>query len=114
MGKANIDYFEMSNKAIIGLIGDYVKQHRLDRNFTQENVAKDAGVNRWTVGQIERGESITLVSLIQILRSLDLLDVMDSFQYKKEVSPIELAEIERKKKRRARGKSSAQIDESEW
>ena len=113
MINAKIDYSEMSNTAIIGLIGKYVKQQRLDKNITQEQVAEDAGVNRWTVGKIERGDSITLLSLIQILRALDLLNVFEKFQYERKISPIEMVKFE-STKIRARGKNTTDKDKSEW
>jgi len=114
MVNTNLDYSEMSNIAIISLIGEYIKQHRLDKNITQEQVAKDAGVNRWTIGKIERGHSITLISLIQILRALDLMTVFEIFKYERKLSPIELVKLEESKKQRARGKKSTHRDESEW
>lgn len=114
MVKANIDYAEMSNMAIINIIGEYIKQQRLEKNITQEQVARAAGVNRWTIGKIEGGNSITLLSLIQILRALDLMDVFAIFQHERQLSPIELVKLESSKKQRARAKNTKDLGESEW
>jgi len=114
MTNANIDYSEMSNSAIITVVGQYIKQQRLEKNMTQAQAAEEAGVNRWTISKIEKGESVTLVSLIQILRALELLDVFEKFQYEKKISPIELVKLEGTKKQRARGKKSSSKTVSEW
>lgn len=114
MGKANKDWIAMSDTAVITEIGNFIKEERLSRNKTQAQIARYAGINRWTLGQIENGESVTLLSLIQILRALDLLHLLDIFKIVKKISPIELAKLERKKRQRARNKSENQNTESDW
>ncbi len=105
MGYTSIDYSEMSDRAIISLVGQFIKQQRLEKEMTQAKVAEAAGVNRWTISKIENRESITLTSLIQILRALELLDIFEKFQYKRKLSPIEMVKIESKNKKRVRGKN---------
>ena len=100
--KTNTDWVAMSDKAIIGAIGAYIRYQRLEQNKTQAQVAKEAGINRWTLSQIENGESITLATLIQILRALDLIHLLSIFTVKEEISPIEYARLKEKKKKRAR------------
>jgi len=102
--KTNTDWVAMSDKAIIGAIGAYIRHQRLEQNKTQAQVAKEAGINRWTLSQIENGESITLATLIQILRVLDLIHLLSIFTIKEIISPIEYAKLKKKKKRRARPK----------
>lgn len=100
-----MEWVAMSDRAIISAIGAYIKHQRLEQNKTQAQVAKEAGVNRWTLGQIENGESITLATLIQILRALDLLHLLSVFTVKEEISPIEYARLKEKKRKRARPKT---------
>jgi hypothetical protein len=45
MEKTNEDWVAMSDKAIIGAIGAYIRHQRLEQNRTQAQVAEDAGVN---------------------------------------------------------------------
>ncbi|WP_321317349.1 helix-turn-helix transcriptional regulator [Labilibaculum sp.] len=104
----------MSDKAIISTIGRYVKQQRLLQNKTQAKIAEVAGVNRWTVSQLEKGEAVSLISLLQILRALDLLHVLDHFKIETQLSPLELAKLEKKKRQRARSKDDNKQNESEW
>jgi transcriptional regulator with XRE-family HTH domain len=101
----NENWVSMTDGSIIKTIGTYIKHQRLEQNKTQAQVAKEAGINRWTLSQIENGESITLATLIRILRVLDLLHVLEIFTVEEEVSPIEYAKLKEKRKKRARPKS---------
>lgn len=114
MGKTNIKWISMTDKSIIETIGSYLKQQRLNQNKTQAIIAKNAGVNPWTISQIENGEAISLTSLIQILRALDALDALDSFKTETQISPIELAKLEKQQRQRARNTNNNPKSESEW
>lgn len=114
MANTSMDWLSMSDKAIISTIGGYVKQQRLLQNKTQAKIAITAGVNRWTVSQLEKGKAISLISLLQILRALDLLHVLDNFKIETQQSPLELAKLDKKKRQRARGKDNNEQNESEW
>ena len=115
MGNTNVNWLSLSDKAIVSLIGEYIKEQRLIQNKTQEKVAERAGINRWTMGQIENGEAISLISLIQILRALDMLDILDVFQVQTQLSPIELAKLEKQKRQRAsKQDKNSEEKESEW
>ncbi len=105
LAKTNTDWVSMTDNAIINAIGAYIKHQRLEQNKTQAQVAKEAGINRWTLGQIENGESITLTTLIQILRVLDLFHLLEIFTIKEKISPLEYAKLKEKKKKRARSKN---------
>ena len=114
MEKLNTDWVAMSDRAIISVIGNFIKEKRLSINITQTRAAEKAGINRSTLVKIENGESITLISLIQILRALGLLDIFQVFKIEKKISPIELAKIEKKKRQRARGNIENKMPESDW
>ena len=102
--KTSTDWVAMSDNAIISAIGAYIRHQRLVQNKTQAQVAKEAGINRWTLGQIENGGSITLATLIQILRVLDLVHLLSIFTIEEVISPIEYARLKEKEKKRARPK----------
>lgn len=104
MGNTNINWIQLSDAAIVKQIGDYIRHERLEQNITQSRIAEMAGLNRWTIGQIENGESITLMSLIQVLRALDRLHVLKAFEYQDKISPLEYARLKKKEKKRARNK----------
>lgn len=114
MENTNINWVAMSDSAIIGQIGAFIKNERLNSNKTQAQLANEAGINKWTVGQIENGEAITLLSLIQILRALDVLSLLDIFAIKQEMSPIALAKKAQQKRQRARNTDNNAAKKSDW
>jgi len=93
----------MSDKALAEHIGIFINYHRLDQNKTQDVLANAAGISRSTLSLLERGETVTLATLIQTLRALDQLHVMEVFSVKQTISPLALAKIEKEKRQRARG-----------
>ena len=111
-----INWLSMSDKALIGTIGSFVQHHRLNQNKSQSSVAEDAGISRSTLSLLERGEKTTLNSLIQILRVLDLLYIMDAFKINNEISPIEYVRLQKNKRQRARNKSKTlnSNEDLEW
>lgn len=102
MVNTNINWVAMNDRAIINAIGEYIKHVRLEQNKTQARVAKEAGINRWTVSQIEHGESITLSTFIQILRVLDMLNLLSVFTIEEKISPVQYAKLKEKKRLRAK------------
>ena len=112
MENVNNNWIAMSDNTIIGVIGEFIKQKRLQENKSQVLLAKEAGLNRSTLVQIENGESITLSSLIQILRVLNLLHLLDIFTIEDKISPIEYARLKEKKRLRA-GKKSTKSDSND-
>lgn len=95
----------MSDKALAEQIGAYIKHNRVEQNITQNDLAKIAGISRSTLSLLERGETVTLATFIQVLRVLDLLHIMESFTVQKVISPIVLAKMEKNMRKRASGKT---------
>lgn len=112
----NIEWTHKSDAAIIDHIGQYIKQLRSGQRKTQAQLAERAGVHRWTIQQIERGESITLSSLIQILRALDVLNVFKPFELSDQISPLDYAKLKKKPQERVRAKKmdTPQKDDLTW
>ncbi len=105
----------MSDKALSETIGAFIKQHRLEQNRTQNEVAENAGISRSTLSLLEKGETVTVPTLIQVLRVLELLHIMDSFKIHEQISPLQLAKLEKEKRLRARSKKeSNENPESQW
>ncbi len=113
MGNTNISWVAMSDNAIIAAIGEFIKHKRLQENKTQAQLATEAGINRWTLGQIEKGESVTLSSLIQMLRALNLLYLLNGFTINESISPIEYARLQEKKRKRAGRQKNSETDDIE-
>lgn len=114
MEKTNEMWAEMSDMAIVHTIGEFIKQHRLKINKTQAQLSSEAGINRWTLSQIENGEAVTMISLIQIMRALDILHLFEGFSIKHEMSPIALAKQDQQKRKRARNTNTDHTTQSDW
>ncbi|MCI4892216.1 helix-turn-helix domain-containing protein [Vibrio parahaemolyticus] len=95
-------------------IGDRLKQARLNRDLTQSEVADLAGIARKTVLNAEKGK-VQLDIMIAILMALDLTQQIDLFLPKQEISPLQLAKLQGKKRQRASGQRSNKDEEiPEW
>lgn len=116
MSEEPIKYMQiMSDDAIVNMIGSFVKHHRLAQNITQQELATRAGINRTTLSDLETGKRFQIVTLIQILRILNLLYVFDAFKIEEQISPMLLAEMELKKRKKASGNKGAPLTpKSDW
>ncbi len=105
---------EKSASAVAEEIGERLKQARLNRDLTQSAVANLAGVARKTVLNAEKGK-VQLDILIAIMMALDLTEQVDLFLPKQDISPLQLAKLQGKKRQRASGRrrDSAE-DKPEW
>jgi transcriptional regulator with XRE-family HTH domain len=114
MEVSDINWVARTDIAIVKSIGAFTKHHRLLQNKTQQQVATDAGINRSTLVQLENGERVTLLTLIQVLRVLNLLYVMDVFTIKEQLSPLQLAKEEQGKRRRANRSGNNNETQPDW
>jgi len=103
--KSYMKWLSMSDAALVKTIGEFVKHHRLNQNRTQDEVAAAANISRSTLSLLERGETVTIATLLQVLRILDLLYIMDVFTVSHEISPIEYAKMQKNKRQRASTKN---------
>lgn len=116
MEKAIKQWYALSDPAILEVLGNFIKQTRLQQNKTQQQVAVTAGINRSTMVQFENGGGGTLLSFIQIVRALEQLHLFQSFEIKQQLSPLQLAKIDQKKRQRASNKNATGIEKpkSDW
>lgn len=116
MENTNTKWLQVSDTAIVKQIGSYIRHERLQQNETQAQLAEKTGLSRWTLSQIENGEPVTLLSLIQILRALGRLDAFKTFEISDEISPLEYAKLKKKQKKRVRNKAvkKPNKDDLEW
>ena len=101
----NNNWYAMSDAALLELIGHYIKDSRLKQNKTQQQIAESAGVNRSTIVLLEKGSGGTLSSLIQVLRAMGQLELLEIFKVERTLSPLQLAKLEQNQRQRA-GRSS--------
>lgn len=106
---------KMSDDAIIKTIGKFIRHHRLEQNLSQKDLANKAGINRTTLSDLELGRRCQLLTLIQVLRTLNKLHVFESFEVKEQIRPLVLAELEMKKRQKAKSKKDGvNKKKSDW
>lgn len=91
----------LGDTAYLARLGAFIKHHRLDQNKSQSQLALESGINRSTLIEFEKGQRINLITFIQLLRSLNLLYTLDVFVVEQQISPLQLAELEMAKRKRA-------------
>lgn len=106
---------DKSDDNILQEIGQFVRHHRLNQNKTQADLAREAGINRTTLSDLELGRRCQILTLIQILRTLEQLDALNTFEIDRRPSPIELAKQElNARKRASRSKPADDQPSSDW
>lgn len=68
----------LTNLEILVLIGQRLRLRRLERNMLVDDLATHAGVNRKTILSLESGDDIRLSSLLKILRSMNMLGLLEA------------------------------------
>ena len=112
-----MDLYASTDQVILESISARIRRCRLERNISQKKLAADAGVSVSSVAALEQGKSVSLNTLIPILRALGELELLQPFCDEPVMSPIEYARIMEGRKQRQRAstaKSSESSKESEW
>ncbi len=110
-----MNYYSMSDKAILREIGRRLRRRRLDRNLTQQVLADAAGLSRTTVSDLERGTPAGMLTMIQVLRALGGLEELDAFVPDPGFSPLELVRLKgRERQRASRRLANTNKEENQW
>ncbi len=105
----------MSDPAVLDELGSRVSRSRLDREWTQAYLAKEAGVSRPTVERMERGDSTQMTSFIRVLRALGLLERLDNVLQEETVRPLDLiGHASRRRKRAPSTPGKSMSGEWQW
>lgn len=89
-----MNWYNLSDPAIVREIGKNLKQLRLSKNITQSQLAQIAGLDRVTISKLENGRAATLLTFIQLLRALNELDLLNVFNVEPQISPLQVAEMQ--------------------
>lgn len=83
----------MSDEEILKKIGAKLKEIRLEANMKQRELSEKSGLSMFSISQIETGHNTSILSLIQVLKVLDRMDMLEPFLKEKEVDPELLAQF---------------------
>jgi len=110
-----INWYSLSDPAIVRELSSQVKQMRINKNITQQELAERTGLDRVTISRFENGRAATLLTFVEILRALDKLELLSNFHEEPTVSPIQVAEAqEHYRKRASRKAPTDQKPGAEW
>ena len=97
-----------TDAALLADLGRRIARQRLAREWTQADLAREAGVGKRTLERIEAGGSAQLVNLVRLFRALDLLPVLDQLLPDPGPRPMELLKLSGKTRQRAPGRRRKQ------
>jgi len=98
-----MDFFFMNDEAVCKEIGRRLKTNRLNKNWTQKEVADFSGISVTAVKSVESGKG-TILSLVKILRALKSLDSLNAFLPDPGFSPMQIVKLKGKTRTRATGR----------
>lgn len=100
-------YSAQTDKSALALLGRRMAAFRIRCNWTQAQLAEQAGVSKGTVEHIERGDSVQVLNLIKVLRVYGMLDAFLAIFPDDSPSPIQILRMgEVKARKRARNPRS--------
>jgi transcriptional regulator with XRE-family HTH domain len=101
----------LSDAAILHEFGQRLARYRLNRNLTQQALAREAGVSLRTLNRIESGEPSQTANLIRVLRALGLLDNLEALLPEPALSPMQQLKLQGKTRKRASAEPPAVVAE---
>ena len=112
MAASNINWKGLKDAAVVAQLGKELRRMRLERNQSQAEVAQRAGLDRTTVVKLEAGRAATLQTLVQVLRAMDRLELLDAFHQEPQPTPYMLVEAQTqylKKQRKRAGRKKPDV-----
>ena len=104
----------MTDDAVLEELGRRLERRRLDLQLTQAKLAEQAGVSKRTVERMEAGAAAQTLSLIRILRVLELLQGLDRLIPETGPRPMDLLKLKGKERKRASSSRSGDSSGEAW
>jgi transcriptional regulator with XRE-family HTH domain len=95
------DYDAAPIEALQRDLGRRIEALRLGRNLQQSELAREAGVSRRTITRLESGQSVSLDTLLRVMRALGLASRLDTLLPEPTVQPIERVRFKSRQRKRA-------------
>lgn len=109
----------LTDRALLSLAGQKIKQIRLAKQLSQQELSKRSGLSVFSISQIENGSNTSFLSLLALLRAMGKLDMISSFWADEPINPIALADYAKahpqpKRVSSAKAGNKSNNTESEW
>jgi transcriptional regulator with XRE-family HTH domain len=92
----NKNWYAMTDAVIIKTLCQSIKQMRLNKNLSQEDLSARAGISRITISRMETGQAINMLTFVQVLRALESLELLNHLNIEPEISPMMVMEMQSK------------------
>ena len=105
----------LTDEALLKLIGERLARLRLSRNLTQGQLAEQAGLGLRTVQRLELGAAATQLSgFVRVCRVLGLVERFEALLPEEVASPIAQLQLQGRRRQRATGKKAATGTSKTW
>ena len=101
-----MDWTGLSNSVIVKEIGKRLKEYRLKKRLSQQELAHQAGISLFTVSKMESGKPVSVNMLLRVMRVLRLLDNFEFLLPEIGPSPVEMLKLKGKTPKRIRTKKT--------
>jgi transcriptional regulator with XRE-family HTH domain len=106
---------QVTDDALLKLIGQRLASLRLTRNLTQQQLAEQAGLGLRTVQRLELGATATQLSgFMRVCRVLGLLDRFETLIPEPAASPMAQLKSQGRRRQRATGRPAASGKKKKW
>jgi len=85
----------LSDEEVLQKIGSKLKELRLEQNIKQKELAEKSGLSMFSISQMETGHNTSIQSIVQVLRALDKMELLDAFIINKVEAENPLADRQR-------------------
>jgi transcriptional regulator with XRE-family HTH domain len=106
---------KLTDEAFLKSFGERLAMVRLEREWTQQKLAKEAKVAKRRVERLESGEvTANLAGLVRVLRALGLLEKLDLLVPEIGHGPMEQLKMQGRRRRRASSKKNQDAKPAVW
>lgn len=92
----------MSDPAILVQLGARIKDYRIQLGMKQSDLAQLSCVGVNTIYKIEKGKPVSTSLLVSILRSMSLLENIETLVPETQLTPMQMLKLQEKKPKRVR------------
>lgn len=103
-----------SDPHVLAELGARLARLRLDRNLTQDQLAREAGISKRTLLRLEQGQSSQLTNFVRVLRALQLLDGLVALVPAPATSPLAQLAARQPQRRRASARAKTPAPKAAW
>ena len=92
-----MDYYSITDEFLIRQFGTNMRRLRVQNNLSQKQLSDASGISVFAIGNLEKGNSCSLNTLVALLRALHALDLLgELFVVERRPTPNEVVRMQEK------------------